>query len=1452
MRKINGKLFLGLLIGVALCTGTVFGIHHFQYQRIAQSLLWQAHHAEEQGEIERQARYLERYLEFSPRDDEARAQLGRLWGGEHFADAPRLRRRAVRLLDEVLTRDSEHPDLRRLLVRLALEQRQLKLARSHLEPLLPWDKLAAQLSAGARGEADPELGELEGFWGHLLEAEGRTADAIACCRCAVRHAPSARAAHIRLAYLLRQAKELEADRRQANEREADAVMDNLVRNNPTPHETYLARWHYRREFDLIDLGNARTPNKVPLRDAGEDVAEALQRAPESAEVLLTAADRERLLGQAARENFKRSAEERDKLVREHRDRAYDYLKRGLAVQNRPGPRGPAAEALLVQLLWHKSNLLLDDLRRLEDEGNAAGNEQHDEQRREWEAEIVQGIAQMRKAHGLPAATDYLQGRLLTYQRRWAAAADLFERIRPALTSLPELTRQVNLHLGQCYEQLEEPGRMLDAYRRVNQADADSGPALLGMALAEWSMGRLDSAIEKYRQLVERGQLPDRAWLDVVRLEMQRQTQQDRPDWTLATGALEHAHKLDPKGVEVTLLMAQLEILRDADKGPEKAEKMLSDARKGQAGEIELWTALSGLAQRRKDFDGAARLLDDAEKKLGDSVALRLARGRLLAATRKQEEAREAISALADKVENLSEDDRGRLWGGLGDFQSVLGNLAEARRLFERVAELPRRRTDLRIRLVLFDLAVKADDREGLDHALESIGSIEGKQGAYYQYGQALRRLWQVRKLEDEEKRREGLDEVRAHLDRALAQRPSWPAVFLARAEMHQLGGAPDLAIIDLQEAVRNGETSPQVIRQLAVLLRQRGRNQDAFNELRKLRHALLVHSDLGRLAADVALSQKEVKQAEKLLEDAVDAKTKDPLDLVWKGQMLAALKRAEDAEKVLRRAVELGPRQPETHLALVQFLASAHREKDAQQAIEDARQQLPEDKKALALAQCYEAVGGSDKEARSQYEAALEARPKDPAVIRRVATFHMEAGRFTEAEPLLRSLASRDLTGVSAADRNWARWSLAVALASGTDYRRFREALGMVGLRLDDTGQLVLQDGAGRPSAGCPAREEGTDEQRYRARVLASQPSHRQFRRRAIEILEALDRTQALTADDRFLLAVLHETDGSWSKAEGILAELVERETAPRYVAQYAQGLLRNGKVEEAAVQVEKLADLEKQRGVEVNAFASVELQARLLEAQGQGDKALKVLRRHIARDGAHPDEVLLVLASLARQKRFAEAFAECEKAWEAGKCRPEVVGGVSVALMRAMSPKPSDAQVERIETSLRAAIDREPKKVVLLLHLADLYDMRGRYADAEESYRRVLRPENEPHNIVALNNLAWLLVQRGGDAAEALEHIERAVGGIGRRADLLDTRGLVRLALRQEAAALSDLKEANTDAPTPTRLFHLARAHAQTGDRSGALKILREAREKGLKVEILHPIEQKKCAELLAELKVP
>src|SRR5436305_9023273 len=78
MRRVNYRFAAFSLATLLLFGGLVYGLHRVQVRRNAGALLAQADREEEQGNRERAAGYLARYLAFAPRDGEARTRYGLL------------------------------------------------------------------------------------------------------------------------------------------------------------------------------------------------------------------------------------------------------------------------------------------------------------------------------------------------------------------------------------------------------------------------------------------------------------------------------------------------------------------------------------------------------------------------------------------------------------------------------------------------------------------------------------------------------------------------------------------------------------------------------------------------------------------------------------------------------------------------------------------------------------------------------------------------------------------------------------------------------------------------------------------------------------------------------------------------------------------------------------------------------------------------------------------------------------------------------------------------------------------------------------------------------------------------------------------------------------------------------------------------------------------------------
>ena len=93
-----------------------------------------------------------------------------------------------------------------------------------------------------------------------------------------------------------------------------------------------------------------------------------------------------------------------------------------------------------------------------------------------------------------------------------------------------------------------------------------------------------------------------------------------------------------------------------------------------------------MLRRQRKFDDARKLLDQAQKSLGDSVALRLERSRLLA-VQGGADLPKALAALAENAASFSRADRRRLLEVLAQEAARLGDRTLVTDLWSQVAKL---------------------------------------------------------------------------------------------------------------------------------------------------------------------------------------------------------------------------------------------------------------------------------------------------------------------------------------------------------------------------------------------------------------------------------------------------------------------------------------------------------------------------------------------------------------------------------------------------------------------------------------------------------------------------------------------------------------------------------------------------------------------------------------------
>jgi len=269
--------------------------------------------------------------------------------------------------------------------------------------------------------------------------------------------------------------------------------------------------------------------------------------------------------------------------------------------------------------------------------------------------------------------------------------------------------------------------------------------------------------------------------------------------------------------------------------------------------------------------------------------------------------------------------------------------------------------------------------------------------------------------------------------------------------------------------------------------------------------------------------------------------------------------------------------------------------------------------------------------------------------------------------------------------------------------------------------------------------------------------------------------------------------------------------------------------------------------------LGSIELKARALEMRGKELQAVTLLQGFAQQKDAPPARVFLLAGLHSRIGNYVEAIDLCFQVKQLGY-REEAYGS-AIGMLRSAKPAVSQAgkltrwqqQTARIEEALRQSIRIDDDNLVLRLQLADLMDLLGRTDQVEAVCRFILQKDAD--NLVALNNLAWLLAGKESKEQEALALIQRAIQRHGMRPELLDTRAVVRLSLGQPREAVQDLEKVVREAPTPARYFHLSRAHHLAKNAPQALAALQRANEMGLDVQALHPADQEAYPRLVGDL---
>jgi len=594
--------------------------------------------------------------------------------------------------------------------------------------------------------------------------------------------------------------------------------------------------------------------------------------------------------------------------------------------------------------------------------------------------------------------------------------------------------------------------------------------------------------------------------------------------------------------------------------------------------------------------------------------------------------------------------------------------------------------------------------------------------------------------------------------------------------------------------------------------------QDLPASIQEMQTAIQMDPERAPSYLNLAVLQLGAKQA-----DAAEASFKKAIELDPKsvqatlalGNFYGMQRRWADAELLFQRAVQLSPKNPVTHAALARlFLAQGNRQQ-SEEVLREAKKAMSDVPQGYRLLGDFYVVTGEAQKALAEYGALNQQYPGDLQVKKNYAQLLIGANQLDEANKTTDEILKRNPKDVDAA-----------ILRAQLQMMQKRPADAVTTLESflkneEDNVVLHFQLGRALAASGNAARAES--EWREALRLAPNYVA-------AQEALSAAaaakgDWEQARKGADAVILnnpnipigyllrASARAGRGDYAGAEADAKKAME--LAPQSAVPYLQlGAFR--------ASTRRYAEAEKlfERALELDPRSTAALQA-LVSIYGDQKQPAKGVARASAQVAKAPEVsghyLILGLAHLAN-KDSEQAEQALAKATDLEKQNVQAW----VALAQVQTTRGS---VDKAAASYQRAIEADPTQPIVYLMLGTLEESRNNWQRAQELYQKTLQVQ--PDYALAANNLAFLMLEHGGNVDAALSYAQVARRGL---PDLPNTADTLAWAYYHKGAyslAIDLLQEAVKKSPqNATYHYHLGMAYWKNNDKARAKQFLARALE--------------------------
>lgn len=558
---------------------------------------------------------------------------------------------------------------------------------------------------------------------------------------------------------------------------------------------------------------------------------------------------------------------------------------------------------------------------------------------------------------------------------------------------------------------------------------------------------------------------------------------------------------------------------------------------------------------------------------------------------------------------------------------------------------------------------------------------------------------------------------------------------------------------------------------------------------------------------------KDPASADAVLKQALAIEPHSIEILVTLGDLRASTGKPIEAEAIYAQALTTAPENDTLYLKLASFYQRSNKLAEAESTLQKLALRNPQDEKPhIYLGDFYSWTGQTDK-ALASYQQATDLNPDSQIARDKLIGHYLDHGKTAEAETRVKAIlekSQRDLMGrffdarIRLAQKNV---DDAISILQGVvkDEPQFAGAHYFLGV-------AFLQ------------KRQPTQARSAFAEAVKVNPNFPEARTALAELYLAegsvdlaIEQAQAtIQLNPRYVKAAIISGDaylrkGDLTKSRQIF-EAVAQALPKEPIGPYRLGLVARAENNEAKA----IAYFEEALAKKPSAIEPIAQIAVIRMAQGKVNEARERVTKQLETVPKSPLLYDLLGTLWVKVKDLGQAEQAFKKAIELDNSLLSAYLNLAQTYYQA-------GRVDQAIKEYETVLAKEPGTIQALMMLAVIHERKGEHERARARYEEILKLN--PQFAPAANNLAWILVEHGGNFDVALSYAQTARE---RRPDdpyVADTIGWIYYRKNANLLALSFLREAVEKLPNEAVIhFHYGMAQHKAGDTAGAKKALQTA----------------------------